>query len=80
MPKKKFQSVSIPRAETDDDTFSINQFKRNKFHWNDAPKTKKSKQITRTKINALLMNNSHYDKVVLALKEKRLECNRPKKE
>ena len=52
--------------------------KCNKFHCDNVSKTKKSRKIAPAIANALLMNTSH-DRVVLALKEKRLECNQLKK-
>ena len=51
-----------------------------KFHCDNVSKTKKSTKIAPARANALLMNTSH-DRIVLALKEKRLlECNQLKKE
>ena len=48
--------------------------KCNKFHCHNESKTKKSRKITPARANAPLMNARH-DRVVLALKEKILECN-----
>ena len=53
--------------------------KCNKLHCHNGSKTKKSRQIIPVRANALLMNASNV-KVVLALEEKRLECNQLKKE